>query len=58
MSSLVDKVKDSSKEAFSKTKSALGIEKENPTVVDEISEQCPKLTYQQVCTMIGKFWIF
>ena len=53
MASIMDRVKDGSRDALSKTKSALGIEKENPTVVDEISENCPKLTYQQVCaTMI------
>ena len=54
MSNFVDKVKDSSKDALSKTKSALGIQKE-PTVVDEISDSCPQLSYQQVCIILRIF---
>jgi len=48
MSGMLEKAKDSANSAKNKTMSAMGIKKENPTVVDELSETCPKLSYQQV----------
>ena len=48
MSGILEKAKDSANTAKNKTMSAMGIKKENPTVVDELSETCPKLSYQQV----------
>ena len=48
VSSSVSSMKESASSAMGKAAKKVGIKKDEPDLVDEISEFCPKLTYQQV----------